>query len=66
MLCIFHHGSALTKLTSTNEDTGSIPASLNGLGIQHFCELWCRLQTQIRSDIAMAVVLLAAIALIQP
>ena len=30
-------------------------ASLSGLRIQHCRELWCRLQTQLRSDVAMAV-----------
>ena len=31
-------------------------ASLSGLRIQHYCELWCRLQTQLRSCISVAVV----------
>ena len=31
-------------------------ALLSGLGIWHCLELWCRLQTQLRSTIAMAVV----------
>ena len=31
-------------------------ASLSGLRIQHFCELWCRLKTRLRSGVAMAVV----------
>ena len=31
-------------------------ASLSGLRIQHCCELWCRLQTQLGSGIAVAVV----------
>ena len=31
-------------------------ASLSGLRIQRCCELWCRLQTQLRSGIAVAVV----------
>ena len=30
-------------------------ASLRGLRIQWCCELWCRLQTLLRSSIAMAV-----------
>ena len=35
---------------------GSILALLNGLKIQRCRELWCRLQTQFRSGIAVAVV----------
>ena len=31
-------------------------ASLSGLRIRHCGELWCRLQTQLRSGIAVAVV----------
>ena len=41
-------------------------ASVSGLGIQHCCELWCRLKMQLRSCIAVAVVYAAAIALIRP
>ena len=29
---------------------------LSGLRVQHFCELQCKLQTQLRSSVAMAVV----------
>ena len=49
-----------TNLTSNHEDTGSIP----GLWVkdQHCCELWCRLQMQLGSGIAVA----AATAPIQP
>ena len=31
-------------------------ASLSGLRIRHCCGLWCRLQTQLRSHVAVAVV----------
>ena len=48
-------GSAVRDLTSIHEEAGSIP-SLYGLRIQHCCELWCRLQTWLRSCVAMAVV----------
>ena len=40
-------------------------ASLSGLRIQHYCELWCRLQTWLRSRVAVPVVKLAAVALIR-
>ena len=35
-----HHGSVETNLTSIHEDTGSILASLSGLRILLYCELW--------------------------
>ena len=50
----FHHCLVETNLTSIHEDAGSIPV-LSGLGIQHCCELWCRLQTQLKSGVAVAV-----------
>ena len=34
---------------------GSSLASLSGLRIQHCHKLWCRLQTQLRSGVAVAV-----------
>ena len=54
----FHRGSAETNLTSAHEDLGSIPGlvQLSGLGIQCCCELWCSLQMQLRSHIAVVVV----------
>ena len=41
-------------------------ASLSGLRIRCYRELWCRLQTWLGSRIAVAVTRLAAAALIQP
>ena len=46
----------LTNPTSTHEDVALILASLSGLSIWRYCELWCRLQTQLGSHIAVAVV----------
>ena len=45
----------LTHPTRIHEDEGSIPGLAHGLSIQHCHELWCRLQTQLRSRIAVAV-----------
>ena len=48
----------VTNPTSIHEDVGSIPgplALLSGLRTQRCCELWCGLQTWLRSGIAMAV-----------
>ena len=52
----FHHGSAVTNMTSIYEDVGSIPASLSGLRIQCCYELLCRWQVRLRSGIAVAAV----------
>ena len=49
------HGSAVTKLTSMLEDSGSTPG-LSGLRMLHCRELWCRSQKRLRSLIAVAVV----------
>ena len=49
-------GAAEMNLTSIDEDAGLILASLTELGIWCCCELWCRLQTQLGSHIAVAVV----------
>ena len=43
-------GIAEMNLTSIHE------ASLSGLGIWHCHELWCRLQTQLGSPVAVAMV----------
>ena len=48
-------GSVVRNLTRIYEDVASILASLIGLRIWHFCELWCRLQRQLRSGVAVAV-----------
>ena len=61
-----HCGSAEMNLASIHEDSGSIPASLTRLRIQGCRELWCRSQTRLRSDVAVAVVSLAATAPVQP
>ena len=45
-----HHGSAEMNVTGIHEDTGSIPGLSHGLRIQCCCELWCRLQMQLRFD----------------
>ena len=50
-----HCGSADMNLTNILEDAGSIPASLRGLRIRHCRELWCRAQTRLGSDVALAV-----------
>ena len=51
--------------TSIHEDLGSIPGdSFSGLRIQCCYELWCRLQTRLGSQVAVAVVW--AVVLIQP
>ena len=41
-------------------------ASLSGLRIQHYCELWCRWQTRLRSCIAVVWCRLAATGLTDP
>ena len=46
----------LTNPTRIYEHVGSIPGLLSGLRIWHCCELWCRSQTRIRSQVAVAVV----------
>ena len=46
-----HRGAVETNLTRNYEVVGSI----NGLRIRHCCEPWCRLQTWLGSDIAVAV-----------
>ena len=50
------HGAVETNLTRKHEVEGLILALLNGLRIRHCCELWYRLQTQLGSGIAVAVV----------
>ena len=47
----------LKNLTSIHEVTNQVPslASLSGLRIQCCCELWCSLQRQLGSGIAVAV-----------
>ena len=46
----------LTNLARIHKDAGLIQASLSGLRIRCFCELWCRSQTWLRSCVAVAVV----------
>ena len=45
-----------TNLTSIHEDARLTLASFGGLRIQHCYVLWCRLQTQFGSHVAVAVV----------
>ena len=52
----------LTNLTSTMRKWVWSLASLSGLRIQHCCEPWCRLQTQLRSCIAVATALIRPLA----
>ena len=51
-----HCGSAVMNPTSIREDAGLIPGRLSGLRIRCCSKLWCRSQTRLKSDIAMAVV----------
>ena len=46
----------LANPTSIHEDTGLIPGLDQWIRIWHCCELWCRLQTQFGSHVAVAVV----------
>ena len=46
----------LTNPTNIYEDAGLIPALLSGLRVQCYPALWCRLQTWLRSHVAVAVV----------
>ena len=52
----FPCGSVVANLTSIHEDVGLIPGPLSGLRIWHCHDLWCRLQMQLRSGVAVAVV----------
>ena len=46
----------LTNPASIHEDAGSIPGLAQLVENPHCCELWCRLQTGVRSRMAVAVV----------
>ena len=46
----------LTNLTTNHEVVVQSLASLSGLRIWYCRELWCRLQTRIRSGVAVALV----------
>ena len=54
-----------TQLVSMRIQVQSL-ASLSGLRMQHGHELWCRLQTQLKSGVTVAVARLAALAPIRP
>ena len=45
-----------TNPTRNHEVAGSILGWFSGLRIQHCCELWWRLQTRLRSGVAVALV----------
>ena len=46
----------LMNTTRNHEILGLVPGLLSGLRIWHCCELWYRLQMQLRPNIAVAVV----------
>ena len=58
-------GAAETNPSSNQEVSGSIPGPAQWLRIRHCRELWCRLQTRLRSAIAVAVVWVGRTAPIQ-
>ena len=50
-----HHGTAEMNPTRNHEVAGSIPGLSLGLGIPSCRDLWCRLQIQLGSPVAVAV-----------
>ena len=51
-----HHGAEETNLTRNHEVAALIPGFSQWVMIQRCCDLWCRSQTWLGSDIAVAVV----------
>ena len=51
-----HRGAADTNLTRNHEVAVQFPAQLSGLRICCCLKLWCRLQTRLRSGLAVALV----------
>ena len=49
------HGAVEMNPTRNHEAPVRSLASLSGLKIWHFCEVWCRSQTRLRSGMAVAV-----------
>ena len=49
-----HCGTVETNLTRSHEVADSIPLLAQGLQIWHSRELWCRPQTWLGSDVAVA------------
>ena len=51
----YPHGSAVTNPVNIREDTGLIPGLIHGLRIRCCWELWCRGQTRLGVQVAVAV-----------
>ena len=49
------HGAVEMNPIKNHEVVGSIPGLTQWVKIWHCCELWCRSQMQLRSDVAVVV-----------